>query len=44
MKPRPFWFALGALARAAAIALMGIGAVLGYLLVTRIAPFRYMEF
>ncbi len=44
MKPRTPWFVLGQLAQAVAIALMLVGAGLGYLLTTKLAPFRYMEF
>jgi len=44
MKPRPFWFRLGQAAQAGVVALLLLGAALGYLLATKLAPFRYMEF
>lgn len=44
MKPRPFWFALGVTAQIAVLTVMILGALLGAVLMTRLAPFRYMEF
>lgn len=41
---RRVWFGLGVLTQIAALAAMGLLALLGGLLLTHLAPFRYMEF
>ena len=38
-----FWYALGVASRLLLTAAVAAGAVAGYLLLTKLAPFRYME-
>jgi hypothetical protein len=43
VKTDRFWYWLGFSARAALTAALLFGAALGYLLLTKLQPFRYME-
>ncbi len=44
MTPQRPWFSLGVAAQILMTALLVLGALAGYALLTQLAPFRYMEF